>query len=162
MIARLQAIRPGTGDLAFPGIHGRRRITVWTRVEAIAHQGRIEVLQSFRGQTIRVKSDILTHVGVIAQEIGDGDEAGGTRLQRREGLEEKERFEGRVSRQRRHPPLPVRPATGGGEFGDWGHDGRVIFLGSSSKKPCAALQTSNQGEQTKLNAPATVEMRRQS
>lgn len=40
---------------------------------------------------------------------------------RSEGLEEEERFKGRVRRQRRHPPLPARSATGGGELGDGGH-----------------------------------------
>lgn len=138
MIPPLQAVWHGTGDLALLGIRSRRRIAGWTRIKAIAHQGRIEVLQSLRGQTIRTKGDILTNVGVIAQEIGDGDEAGGTRLMRRERLEEEKRFKGRVSRQRRHPPLPVRSATGGRESGDGGHDGFLrVAAGSSIQLPYA-------------------------
>lgn len=97
---------------------GKRR-----SLHAIAHQGRIEVLESLRRKTIGIEGDILTDEGVTAKEIGDGDEARGPGVERSEGLEEEERLKGSVSRQRRHPPLPVRSATGGGESGDGGHGG---------------------------------------
>ena len=89
--------------------------------QAILHQGGIEVFEGLRRESVGVKGNILANKGIIAEKIGNGGEAGGTRFIRSEGLEEKERFKGSVRRQRRHPPLPVRSASWGEEFGDRGH-----------------------------------------
>lgn len=89
--------------------------------QAILHQGGIEVFERLRREPVGIEGDILANKGIIAEKIGNGGETGGTRFRGSEGLEEEERFKGSVRRQRRHPPLPVRSATWGEEFGDRGH-----------------------------------------
>lgn len=105
-------------------------------LNALPHQRRVELLQGLRAEPLRVEGGILADEGVVAQQVGDGGEAGGTGVEGREGLEEEEGLKRSVGRQRRHPPLPVWPATQGafsdGSHGEGGGPTREVRTGSET------------------------------
>jgi len=143
-----QPLRGGTGELAFLGVGawaavwivavlvraGRRMAA--SLLDALPHQRSVELLQGLRAEPLRVEGGILADEGVVAQQVRDGGEAGGTGIAGREGLEEEEGLEGRVGRQRRHPPLPVWPATQGalsdGSHGDGGGPRKEVRTGNAT------------------------------
>lgn len=94
------------------------------KIASITHQGRIKFLQCLRGEPARVKSTMFANILIVAQMIGYRSKACWLRITSSERLEEQKGFKRSVSRQRRHPPLPARPATGGRIWGDRGHGGK--------------------------------------
>jgi hypothetical protein len=84
-----QPVEPRVCDLALLGIGtvgfdmqvvGFERGDDIRGIPAIPHQGRIQILQSLRGEPARIEVDILTDEGVVAQDIGDGNEVSGAAL----------------------------------------------------------------------------------
>lgn len=143
-------------DLAFLGVGSDRTLSSAITfgsicVQAIAHQLRVELLQSLRAKPVGVEGDILTDEGVVAECIGDGNKAGRTRIEGSEGLEKEEGLKGSVGGRWRHPPLPVE----NGSRGDGGHGGRRLGQTRRGSRRCTRGSLDHQRRKGKIERKET-------